>query len=295
MPLFTVFTPTFNRAALLGRVYESLIRQTFRDFEWLIVDDGSSDGTREVVGRWRDERALEIVYLYQDNQGKHVAFNRAAEKARGALFLPLDSDDTCRPDALDRFASHWLSIPALERCGFSGVTCLCEDDRGAVVGRPFPDQVVDAFPVEYLAKHRIIGEKWGFLRSDVLREYPFPENPGERFVPEGLIWNRIGRRFKIRFVNEALRVYVPRPEGLTRSLVDLRTHSPLSTYTYYLERAAFELPLFDRAKTLANCARFYLHAKRLNGKAPKGFERSLVASLMAPVGAAVYAMDRLRA
>lgn len=295
MPLFTVFTPTFNRAALLGQVHECLTRQTLRDFEWIIVDDGSVDGTRTMVEGWQKEKTLEIIYLHQENQGKHVAFNRAVERARGTLFLPLDSDDICTSNALERLTSHWLSIPDAERSAFSGVTCLCMDRRGGVVGRRFPENVVDVYPVEYLAKHRITGEKWGFHRSDVLRDFPFPENPGERFVPEGLIWNRVGKTFKMRFVNEALRVYEPRPGGLSRSLGRLRTRSPISTYAYYLERSRFNLPLVDRAKTFANCIRFHFHAKRISGKSPERLERSLVASLMAPVGGAAYVLDLLRA
>ena len=90
---FTVFTPTYNRAATLARVYESLQRQTFTDFEWIIVDDGSTDETAELVQQWRSESSFPIRYIWQPNQGKHVAFNRGVELARGELFLPHDSDD----------------------------------------------------------------------------------------------------------------------------------------------------------------------------------------------------------
>ena len=79
--IFTVFTPTFNRAYTLPRVYESLKSQTFKNFEWLIVDDGSSDGTADLVKMWQNEGALTIRYFYQINRGKHIAINRGVSES----------------------------------------------------------------------------------------------------------------------------------------------------------------------------------------------------------------------
>src|SRR5229473_1606416 len=90
--VFTVFTPTFNRSQTLSRVYEGLRLQTFRDFEWLIVDDGSTDGTKELVEKWQTESAFLIRYIYQENQGKPAAFNHGVQEARGELFVTLDPD-----------------------------------------------------------------------------------------------------------------------------------------------------------------------------------------------------------
>jgi glycosyltransferase involved in cell wall biosynthesis len=101
---FTVFTATYNRAHTLHRVYESLKEQTYRQFEWLIVDDGSTDTTRTLVETWQQEANFLISYYYQENQGKHVAINRGVQEARGEYFLIIDSDDTCVPQTLERFA-----------------------------------------------------------------------------------------------------------------------------------------------------------------------------------------------
>lgn len=205
---FTVFTPTFNRAGTLPRVFESLQAQTFRDFEWLVVDDGSTDDTPQVVERLRRNASFPIRYLRQDaNAGKHVAFNRGVREAAGELFLTLDSDDRCVPEALARFKHHWDAIPAERRAEFSAVTALCMDERGRVVGDRFPADPLDADSIELAYRYRVRGEKWGFQRTDVLRAFPFPEPPGTRFVPESLAWLAIARRYKTRFVNECLRVY----------------------------------------------------------------------------------------
>jgi glycosyltransferase involved in cell wall biosynthesis len=91
--LFTVFTPSYNRARTLPRVYESLQRQTLRNFEWLVMDDGSTDDTRQLVTRWQAESNFPIRYIFQENQGKPAAFNHGVQEARGKLFLTLDSDD----------------------------------------------------------------------------------------------------------------------------------------------------------------------------------------------------------
>lgn len=205
-PAFTVFTPTYNRAHTLHRVYESLASQTLRDFEWLIVDDGSTDGTAAIVRGWQPTADFPIRYFSQQNRGKHAAFNRGVREARGMLFLPLDSDDACVPSALERFQCHWQSIPEDRREAFSGVTALCMDGAGQLIGTRFPRAVIDSDSLEMRYRFKAVYENWGFHRTDVLRQHPFPDNV-EGYVPEGIVWSRIARQYKTRFVNEVLRIY----------------------------------------------------------------------------------------
>lgn len=209
---FTVFTSTYNRARTLPRVYASLRTQTFRDFEWLVVDDGSTDDTRTLVASWRDA-GFPIRYVFQENSGKHVAFNRAVREARGELFLTLDSDDALVPNALERFRFHWNTIPAEQKARFSAVTSLCMDQHGNVVGDRFPRDVMDSDSLELHFRYRVSGEKFGFHRTDVLRAHPFPELEGVKFVSESIVWFAIARRYRTRFVNECLRVYTHDDSG----------------------------------------------------------------------------------
>lgn len=204
---FTVFTTTYNRAHTLHRVYESLKAQTFREFEWLIVDDGSTDNTRDLVKAWQREAEFPIRYLWQENRGKHVAFNRAVQEAMGKFFLTFDSDDACVPQALERLKFYWDSIPEKERPQFSAVTALCVDQHGKLIGDKFPQDITDSDSLEIRYRYKVKGEKWGFHRTEVLRTFPFPEIEGCKFIPEGLTWSAIARRFRTRFVNEPLRVY----------------------------------------------------------------------------------------
>src|SRR4028119_2117569 len=224
--LFTVFTPTYNRAHTLHRVYDSLKAQTYRDFEWLIVDDGSTDDTKQLVEQWQKEANFPIRYIYQENAGKHVACNRGVREAKGELFLTFDSDDACVPEALERFKYHWDSIPEDKRDNFSAVTALCVDQDGKLVGNTFPFDITDSNSIEIHTKYNSFGDKWGFQRTEVLKEFPFPEFPGEKFIAEGIVWNRLSSKYQTRYVNEKLKIVEYREDGITASSARMRARHP---------------------------------------------------------------------
>jgi glycosyltransferase involved in cell wall biosynthesis len=205
---FTVFTPTRNRAAVLHRAYDSLCAQTFRDFEWLVIDNDPTDGTAELMARWRAEATFPIRYFVQDNRGVSVSWNRASLEARGELILFLRSADTVAPNALERFDAIWRSIPDDERAEYSGVTVNCEDEAGRLIGTEFPSPILNSNSSEIRFKYKVKGEKWGFQRVDIMRDHPLPVIDGYLgHVPEAIVWRAIGRRFKTRYVNERLRTY----------------------------------------------------------------------------------------
>jgi glycosyltransferase involved in cell wall biosynthesis len=208
-PRFTVFTPTRNRRAVLHRPYQSLRAQTLRDFEWLVIDNASDDGTPEVMQGWMEEADFPIRYLYQEvNIGVQGSWRRAVEEARGSLFLFARSADTFAATALERFAFHWDAIPYGERAGFVGVTALAEDEHGRLYGTRFPRDVIDSDSLEIRHRHRVRGEKWGFQRIELLRAHLPPVIEGYTgHVPETIMWRAIARRYRTRFVNEVLRVY----------------------------------------------------------------------------------------
>jgi len=205
---FTVFTPTRNRAHTLHRVYDSLCAQTFRDFEWLIIDNGSTDGTTSLVESWQRDADFPIRYLFQENAGLHVSWNRGVTEARGRLFLGIRSADEFTPDALERFDALWRTIPEDERAGFSGVSVNCVDEHGQLIGTEFPKAVLDSNSSEIRFRYKVRGEKSGFQRTDVMRDFPMPVVEGYiGFIPEGIVWRAIGRHYKTRYVNERLRTY----------------------------------------------------------------------------------------
>lgn len=300
---FTVFTPTYNRAKTLHRVYDSLCAQTFRDFEWLIVDDGSTDDTRERVHVWQAQADFPIRYFYQQNAHKKVAHNLGISEAQGELFLTLDSDDSCKPQALERLLFHWQSIPEELRAGFSAVTVLCEKESGEVVGTLFPaDDAggwIDSDSVEMSYRYKVRGEKWGFQRTDVLREFPFEHEEVAGLIPENVVWERISERYKTRFVNEALRVYHDGEDQVTRARPDQHALGHAIACKSMLEHGAryflyAPLRLLDVAMSFA---RFNYHVRNQKPSATLNAEGLLPRLLvlgMTPFGYLRFCLDKYR-
>ena len=205
--IFSVCTPTFNRAHTLDRVFDSLQSQTMTSFEWIVIDDGSSDSTKEQVKGYVGKAKFPIIYEHQSNKGKHVAVNAGAQLAAGELFLIADSDDSFPEDALQVFYETWQGISKKIRNNFTGVTGLCMDEKCQIVGDYYPADIFDSTPAEMTYRYGIKGEKWGFHRTDVIRAFPFPELAGFKFFAESIIWNSIGRKFKTRYINKPVRIY----------------------------------------------------------------------------------------
>ncbi len=259
---FTVFTGTYNRANLLRRVYESLTRQTYKDFEWLIVDDGSTDGTADIVESFTSAAQFPIRYIWKPNGGVHTAVNEGVRQARGKFFAILDSDDWYVDDALEKMLEFWdaLEDSAKETC--SGVCGLCAYDNGQIIGSKFPSDVWDSD--DFVAKniHRKKGDKIGFKRTDVMRKFPFPEDLG-RFVPESIVWNRIGNAYSTRFVNTVFAMKQYQAGGLTdRSRINsIRNPRAKVLIRSELLNCGRRLPHSVRAKATINLMRFSLHAR----------------------------------
>ncbi|HEV3161777.1 MAG TPA: glycosyltransferase family A protein [Xanthobacteraceae bacterium] len=206
-PFFTVFTPTYNRAHTLHRVFNSLKAQSFRDFEWVLVDDGSTDNTEELAELWIKTADFPIRYFWQKNSGKHIAYNFGIREARGQMFAVLDSDDALVPNALSRIFDLWHQIPESDRSGFCLIAGLCCDQHGVTIPSPFPSSPLDTTAQESAFVHRIRGEKFAVRRTEIWRRYPFPEITGTNYIPEVLVALQIGEAYKFRLVNEVLRVY----------------------------------------------------------------------------------------
>jgi glycosyltransferase involved in cell wall biosynthesis len=302
--LFTIFTPTYNRAHTLNRVYESLLSQTYRDFEWLIVDDGSSDGTRVKVEGWQQENRFPIRYIYQENQGKHIASNRGVSAAQGELFLTLDSDDSCNPEALERFKYHWDRIPADRQANFSAVTCLCEDENGQIVGTKFPFNPTDSDSLEIHYRFHITGEKWGFHRTRIMLEFPFPEIAGCNYIPENIVWSAIARTYKTRFVNESLRTYYAGEDRATNKdkLVSMLVKNSHAHALFHQEVLNKELSFFSIAPkkismSAIHFSRFSFHANhniRTQFNRLKTLGGKSLWLIFLPIGGLVYLKDRAK-
>lgn len=301
-PCFTIFTPSFNRAHTLPRVYESISAQSFRDFEWVIVDDGSTDNTAELVKAWVSEADFPIRYFYQKNGHKKTAFNRGVREARGELFLCWDSDDTAPADALQIFHDRWCAIPKSEQGKFVGVTGLCIDEQGMIVGDQYPTSPYDSDTLSTTLGDGIGGEKWGFQRTEVLRDYPFPEFI-EGLVGEGLIWNAIARKYRTRYVNDVVRIYHVEPDSLIHSRKTVAKMQGVAEGQCYAcaDFLDHEWRWFFRApvrvcKIAANHTRFALHMRKSGRRAshpPRTLPGQLLRILNWPLGLAAFLYDEI--
>lgn len=205
-PLFTVFTPVYNRSSVLFRPYESLVKQTVRNFEWIMIDDGSTDDSWETIQSFRADFPIRTVRC-PENQGKHVVWNQGVDLATGDFFVPLDSDDTCVPETLETFESLWKTIPTDQQRHYSGINVLCMNpDTYQIIGDPFPQDSFDSNNLELQYKYHLRGEKWGCIRTDILRKFRFPEQY-TTFLPENYLWFQIAREYKVRCANTPLRFY----------------------------------------------------------------------------------------
>jgi glycosyltransferase involved in cell wall biosynthesis len=255
----SVLTTAYQRAGTLPRLYESLVEQTLRDFEWVIVDDGSTDGTGDLVRSLRERADFPIVYFRQDNQGKHAAVNRSVERSSGELCAIIDSDDWYKPDALERMVACWESIPAARRDSYADVEGLRVDPEGELICDSYPSDVFDSNAFELIARHGVYGDKIGLFRRDVLLEFPFPEDMGWHVTP-ALVWNRIAARYSTRYVNQIWAFTDYRSGGLTDRETELRLQFPDSQLAYWREYAAMPKPMRrkSRLRAHANCVRYSL-------------------------------------
>lgn len=252
--LITVFTPTYNRANLLPRLYESLCKQTFHDFEWLIVDDGSSDGTNAIVEMFKNDGKIRIRYIWQENSGKYRAINKGVTEAQGELFFIADSDDMLMENSLSEVADIWDTVK--DNSEFGGVCGLDQLFNGEIIGGGLPQDIIDCTPLEIVYKYKIHGDKKEVFRTSAFSEFPFPEVSGEKFCSESLVWNRFSTKYKLRYFNKPIYKVEYQSHGLTASSIHIRMNSPILTLMTYSEMLTYKIPLKAKIRAAINYYRF---------------------------------------
>ena len=238
--LLTICTPTYNRATLLIDLYRSLQCQTLLDFEWIIIDDGSSDHTESLVNSWIEERnPFKIKYFKKANGGKHTAINVGVTIAAGECFMIVDSDDFLKNNAVEEIHRCFEKLPKGRYAGI-GFNKMFED--GSLVGTTFEEEYVDCTTLER-RKHHIAGDKAEVFFTDIIKNYPFPVFEGERFITEALVWNRIANDgYKIRWVNKGIYVCRYQADGLS---LGASTNLSFNGYTLYIkELLSYKATLF---------------------------------------------------
>lgn len=231
--MITIFTPTYNRAYIITKLYESLCKQINKNFEWLIVDDGSTDNTEALIKGFIAENRIIIKYIKQPNRGKHIAINTGVKVAKGDLFFIVDSDDYLTFDAVDWLLSQWAEVK--DNPKFVGVSGIRINVDGAKIGGGGNFETIDADTIDIRNKYHIEGDLAEAWRTYSLRKYPFPDTQGERFCSEGLIWRRVSKGHFVRFVCKGIYICEYLGDGLTNNVVKIRVDSPINSGLNYAE------------------------------------------------------------
>ncbi|MCL6572366.1 MAG: glycosyltransferase family 2 protein [Bacillus sp. (in: Bacteria)] len=201
MKMLTVFTPTYNRAFCLETCYRSLTRQTSKAFIWLIIDDGSTDNTRELVTSWQKESQIEIKYFWQENMGMHGAHNTAYELIETELNVCIDSDDYMPEQAVEKIITMWNKY-GNER--YSGIVGLDSNTDGKIIGSKMPENIKYSTLFDLYYKYGVTGDKKLVYRTELTREYPYPLFEGEKYVGLAYKYYMIDQKYKMLLMNEVL-------------------------------------------------------------------------------------------
>ena len=255
--MITVFTPTYNRAYMIDKLYDSLCRQTCKDFEWIVVDDGSVDNTEELIQNFIQENKIHIVYYKQKNQGKHIAINKGVELAQGELFFIVDSDDILPKDSLEIIIQKYQSIKDDEN--IAGLAGRRGYISGGYIGtnKSYDDVIMTS--IDFRFKKKIAGDMAEVYKTKVIRQYPFPQFEGEIFCPEALVWKRIDQQYKMLWFSDIIYKGEYIPDGLTANSFKVRKNSPKASCLYYAEEAQYDTPAYQKIKSVANYWRFSIY------------------------------------
>ena len=220
----TIFTPTYNRAYILPQLYNSLLTQTDKNFVWLVIDDGSTDNTQELIEQWQKENLIEIRYIYQENQGMHGAHNTAYKNIDTELNICIDSDDYMPDDAVEKILDFWQKHGNDKVAGLVGLDI---DKTGKVIGTAFPKDLKEATLTDVYHKYKVKGDKKLVYRTEVVKKYPqYPLFEGEKFVPLGYLYSLIDRDYKLLILNEPLCIVEYMEDGSTRNIFKQYVRNP---------------------------------------------------------------------
>ncbi len=231
----TVFTPTYNRGYIIHNLYHSLKKQTVKNFEWIVIDDGSIDNTQQLFEEWmKADNNFQIKYTKVLNGGKHRAINKGLDIAKGELFIIVDSDDYLVDNAIEMIIK-WEDTIKGDKSNFAGISGNKGYDINTILGTTFEGDYIDATNLER-NQYNILGDKAEVYYTEIMRKFKFPEFQGENFITESVVWNRIAAAgYKIRWFNEVIMICEYLDDGLTMQGNELFKKNPKG-YALYLNQ-----------------------------------------------------------
>ena len=274
--MLTIFTPTYNRADKLNRLYESLSAQKCHDFEWLVIDDGSADNTRDVVKAFADKADFPVRYVYKENGGKHTAYNLALELACGDWFLCVDSDDMLAENAVE------IILDSVRKTNTNtGFVAYKSDFSGRLLSGVFPEGLVRTQMHRLSMDYDCGGEFTLVFNTEFARQFPFPVFRGERFVTESVIYDRMDRHGQLDLLPEIITVCEYQTDGYSQNANSVMRRNPNGYCLYFLQRIDMQHKLLPR---LIHAGKFWCF-RWISGNREltyKGKHRLLVALAVIP-------------
>lgn len=285
LPGITVFTPAYNRAHLLGRLYESLKTQSCPQLEWLVVDDGSTDNTKQQMEAFAEEGIVDIRYLYKDNGGKHTAMNMGIREASREYFLCIDSDDSLMPGALAQLLEVTKSQPA-------GIIAYKQDmATGKRIGDSFPEELNEATLIDLINIYHCNGDRTLIYRTELLQAYPIPEPPGQHFFPETWLYDRVDSQSTCLLLPQDICLCEYQTGGYSDTFRQLMLRNSLSMKWFFADRLDLAFPFKVRFDAAYRYIAFSIFAKNPLGRCHKKHWPLLLAAL--PMGLAMAIHYRL--
>lgn len=244
----TIFTPTYNREKYLKRLYESLIEQTNKSFEWIIVDDGSTDNTKNIIRNFILENKIRIKYYVQKNSGKHVAHNKGVEMSNSELFYCVDSDDYLPNNAVMKILDIWdrrdINIE------YTGIVGLKGYENGKVMGGEFQKKIISSTLSDLYNIYGKKGETALIFKTEYLKKNLFPVYEGEKFLSEEIVYNELDKIAPLIIENTVLYIMEYLDDGLTNNYLKAWSHSPKGVLALLKSR-------YERARNIDGVKKYY--------------------------------------
>lgn len=277
----TICTPTYNRAYTLERVYSSLIEQSDSDFEWVIIDDGSTDQTKKLVNYWINEAVIKIIYYKQENKGKHIALNKGVSLAKGELFTCLDSDDWFYKNTVEEV--HQINNKIKNRKNIAGIIGLDTYENGDVIGTNFDsvtEQSINWIDLNY--KYKTKGDKAYFYKTEILKKYDFPSYEGNRHMPPSYQLYQISKKYDFTLCNKPLKGVEYLEDGISKNRYN-KFLVAADNFSYYSLSIATLIP--SKKREIINAIQF--NAAQYLGKVkfiPTDIKTKFLFSVFKPLG-----------
>lgn len=275
--MLTIFTPAYNRAGTLPRLFESLLRQSSRDFEWLIIDDGSQDDTQAVAEKFVKAAQFSVRYYKKENGGKHTAYNTALELAQGQWFLCVDSDDLLADQAVE------MILKTAEKLGGKqGIIAYKQDLSGNLLSGEFPTGLDTVGINELVLNYGCGGEFTLIFPTALAKKYPFPVFDGERFVTESVIYDRLDPVCKMRLLRETVTVCEYQADGYSQNINGIIARNPKGYSVYFMQR----IDVYPSLKQKMTTAGKYWCFRWMGGKPPVRYsgKHRILTGLCLPLG-----------